>query len=102
MSTIHLSEDEFRALFAEFPKIRKASSGEPVCPHCANAFSPENVEYWNQSTEEGTECCEIEIRCDVCGNVAWRGGSWWPHIEDAEDLKAVAEEVLRREAAHPL
>jgi hypothetical protein len=73
---VELTQDEFTALFAEYPAVRKADSGSPICPYCSNALSPESIDLMNGSTEDGTPYCTVEITCDVCGKDIWRGGSW--------------------------
>ena len=95
--SIYLTEQEFAGLFAEYPSVRKAESGAPLCPYCGNALSPEALEFYNGSTEAGTDCCSIEITCDVCGKEIWRGGSWYPGIETREELIEVAADVLSSE-----
>jgi hypothetical protein len=94
---IILTEEEFNNLFTKYPQVRKAEAGKPCCPYCGNAFSPENLTYYNTSTEAGTPCCGIEITCDVCNKAIWRGGSWYPSIDDNEELLEVAEIALDRE-----
>lgn len=94
---IVLTQEEFNNLFKKYPQVRKAVAGEPCCPYCGNALSPKNLEYWNRSTEAGTPCCFIEIECDVCNKVIWRGGSWYPSIDDREELMKEAQEVLDKE-----
>lgn len=93
---ITLTQEEFDNLFKKYPQVRKAGAGEPCCPYCGNALSPRNLDFYNQATEAGTPCCAIVITCDVCRKVIWRGGSWWPEIDDAEELLQVAQEVLDR------
>lgn len=89
---IYLTEDEFAELFIDYPQVR-VDSGSPLCPHCSNPFSPENLDYYNSCTEYGTECCAIEIKCDVCGHVIWRGGAWgW--VEDKSHLIDMTRDML--------
>ncbi len=91
---IVLTQEEFNGLFKKYPQVRKAEAGEPCCPYCSNALSPKSLEYWNQATEAGTPCCTIEITCDVCDKVIWRGGSWYPGIDDKEELIQETQELL--------
>jgi hypothetical protein len=92
---ITLTQDEFNSLFMAYPKVRKAKNGSPVCPYCSNGFSASGIKYWNAATEAGTPFCTIEISCDICHKVIWRGGTWWPWIEDKEELIEQADEVIR-------
>jgi len=94
IAMIELTQEEFNNLFKKYPQVRKAEAGEPCCPYCGNAFSPRNLAYYNGSTEAGTPYCNIEITCDVCNKEIWRGGSWYPGIEDKEELLIAAEEAL--------
>jgi len=90
---IELSQQEFKLLFQQYPQIRKTQNGAPRCPYCGNTFSPENIDYYNSCTESGTDCCEVEITCDVCQKVMWRGGAW-KNIENVLDLEEAVDEVL--------
>ncbi len=94
---IILTEKEFSNLFTQYPQVRKAEAGEPCCPYCSNAFSPENLAYYNKSTITGTPFCTIKITCDVCKKVIWRGGSWYPGIHNSEELVKIAEKALADE-----
>lgn len=91
---IEITEAEFAALFAKYPAVRKAESGTPLCPYCSNALSPENLGFFNGATESGTGFCEIEITCDVCNRVIWEGASWYPGIDQKDELLEVTGEVL--------
>ena len=92
--TIILTEEEFAGIFTKYPHVRTGESGMPICPFCGNAFSSKNLEYYNVATLEGTPFCSIEITCDVCNKVIWRGDSWYPGIEDEDELIDVADKVL--------
>lgn len=95
--TIRLTEQEFNDLFTQYPQVRKAENGQPECPYCGNGFTAAGLNYWNSVTDAGTDFCEIEIRCDVCDRVMWRGGSWYPRIEDERELSDFAEFILKHE-----
>lgn len=94
---IELSEAEFVSLFTDYPSVRKAESGSPICPYCNNALSPAALEYYNRASEAGTDCCNIEIICDVCDKEIWRGGSWYPGIDTKDELLDVAAAVLSKQ-----
>jgi hypothetical protein len=90
---ITLTQDEFNGLFKAYPKVRKAENGSPICPYCSNRLSAHGLKYWHVATW-GAPCCTIEISCDICHKVIWRGGTWWPKIEDKEELIEQADEVI--------
>ena len=95
MTRIELTEEEFAQLFKEYPKVYR--EGNVLCPYCSNPLSPKNLEYWETSTESGTPGSSIEITCDVCEKVIWRGNSWYPGIDNKEELKQVVEEIITKE-----
>ena len=94
---ITLSDDEFAALFRPYSEVPKTAAGMPTCPYCHQPLSPESLDYYNGATEYGTPFCDIEIACTSCHRTIWRGGSWYPGIEAADELASVAAEVLRDE-----
>lgn len=94
---IKLTEEEFNNLFKKYKQVRKADNGTPLCIYCGNPFSQENLRYHNDSTEVGTPNCTIEITCDVCHKVIWRGGSWYTGIDNNDDLIYVIEEAMENE-----
>jgi hypothetical protein len=91
---VELTQDEFTALFAEYPAIRTDDSGAPICPYCSNALSPESIDLMNGSTEDGTPYCNVEITCDVCGKDIWRGGSWHGDAISHEEHVGCIEDAL--------
>lgn len=91
---IQLSEREFASLFEKYEEVRKGEAGEPVCPHCSNALSPENMRYYESNTEAGTGFTQIEIECDVCRRDIWVGTSWSTWIRERKDLYEAADEAL--------
>lgn len=91
---VELTQEEFNGLFAKHDVVRKAESGAPICPYCENALSATALAYWNGSTEAGTPFCELELGCDVCGNIIWRGGSWYPGIDDRAELLCEADALF--------
>jgi uncharacterized protein with PIN domain len=91
---VELTQEEFNALFVEYPSVRRAESGAPICPYCSNPLSPEGVELLNGSTEYGTPFCNVEITCDVCGQEVWRGGSWHGGAYNKEEQLTAVEDAL--------
>ncbi len=89
---IELTDEEFNNLFKEQP-VQKNNDGTPLCPFCSYPFSSKNMEYYNGATEAGTECCNIQIDCDICKKTIWRGGAWM-EIENKDELIEVLEESL--------
>lgn len=101
---VELTQEEFTALFVEYPQIRKAESGAPICPYCGNALSAASLELWGGSTEYGTPFCNVDIDCDVCGKDIWRGGSWHGDAWSKEEQIQAIEDALYQSdyAGHPL
>lgn len=91
---IIVSEEQFRSLFSKYPQVRKATTGDPVCPYCDNPLSPKALEAYELSTEYGTPFCDIRIECDVCGRTIWQGMSWHAGIDDADDVVVATADML--------
>lgn len=83
--SINLTEEEFLYLFRE-DEVLRSEEGVPLCPHCSNSLSAENLDYWNLSTEAGTPHCSVTIGCDICRKIIWAGSSWWPGIDNTEEF----------------
>jgi uncharacterized protein with PIN domain len=94
---IELTDEEFARLFAPYPQVERAESGVPSCPYCHDALSGRSLDYYNGATEAGTDYCTVEITCEACGRMIWRGGSWYPGVETRDELTHVVEDALADE-----
>jgi len=63
------------------------------CPICGKVIDRGDVAWNNASTEAGTPCCSVEIQCLGCDTEIAHIESWWPGIDDFEDVI----EVLSRD-----
>jgi hypothetical protein len=60
------------------------------CSNCKREITIKNISYYNQETEFGTPHCMIEIICE-CGKLIQRLCSWWPAIENNDELLYVLD-----------
>jgi uncharacterized protein with PIN domain len=91
---IHLTQDEFNALFAARPNVAKNADGAPTCPYCDAPLTPRTLEYWEEATDAGTDYSMGQFHCDACHRTIWRGGNWHPCVADKDDLAQLAADIL--------
>ena len=75
--------------------------GKDKCPDCKQAISQGDIswnnpygviEISNGETEAGTPFCFIECLCPKCDSEVFSITSWYPSIDDLDDLLIVLED----------
>ena len=67
------------------------AKGYAICKSCGRNIDRGDIAWNNGSTEVGTPCTFVEIICARCDNQVARIHSWYPGIEDMDELTYVIE-----------
>lgn len=59
---------------------------------CGHKIGFGDIAWNNGTTSEGTDHCSVEIQCAVCNTEIAYFYSWYPAIDDIDDLLGVMEE----------
>jgi len=62
--------------------------GARMCK-CGHAIGWGDIAWNNGSTKAGTEHCDVEIECEACYVEIVHIQSWWPGIDDVDDILEV-------------
>lgn len=73
--------------FAAILKEHRATN----CPNCAKKIDRNDISWNNPSTEAGTPFCVIDIICIECKKSIAHVNSWYPSIEDFDEVLYVLE-----------
>lgn len=60
--------------------------GYAVCPSCGRELDQGDIAWNNGSAEYGTGCSMVVCNCQACDEGIFRVNSWYPEIDDLEDV----------------
>ena len=68
--------------------------GKDICPNCGRVIDRGDMAWNNGSTKYGTGYCVVECQCQQCDTELFKVDSWYPSINDTDDLAYVINQEL--------